>query len=187
MRTLRIRYLLRLHSGRVCATLPRKRERYYLRWRNCLLELTWLPWNGIYVTHLWRVWEPLVQLNPPDVSWERPCMKKKNAKTGAEAGNHVAAVETKIFDGMMAIIEHMALTRYEDGDPRVPGWLRIDTHGAAWRVKVNDVDSGMSFTSIAETLDKALETAALWLACDEAPWELDRFLVQQKGGRKKSS
>jgi hypothetical protein len=112
-------------------------------------------------------------------------VKKKNLKTGESAGRHLAALESKIFDGMLSLVEHCAVTRYEDGDNRQPGWLTIKTQGAAWCVQVKDPDSCASFTAVAETLDKALETAALLLSCDEAPWELDRFLASMQKGKKK--
>lgn len=104
-------------------------------------------------------------------------MKKKSAKVGAEAGKHLAAVESTIFQGLMPLVEHCAIRQYDDGDPRDPGWLTVKTQGAAWVIQVKDPDSGCSFAAVADTLDKALETAALLLSCDEAPWEPDRFLA----------
>jgi hypothetical protein len=50
---------------------------------------------------------------------------------------------------------------------------------------VKDPDTGMSFTAIGATVDQALDTAALHLACDEAPWEVDPFLRAKQGRKKK--
>jgi len=98
---------------------------------------------------------------------------------------HTAAMETETFRDLMPLVEHCALVRYDDGDQRVPGWITIKVQGAAWVVQVKDPDAGVSFAAVAETLDKALETAALLLACDEAPWEDDRWLKQQKAAKRK--
>lgn len=110
-------------------------------------------------------------------------MKKKLGKLQAADVKHLAALESDIFKGLLPLIEHCCVRQYDDGDPREPGWFTVKTQGAAWVIQVKDPDSCCSFTSVAETLDKALETAALLLSCDEAPWELDRFLSQN--GKKK--
>lgn len=112
-------------------------------------------------------------------------MKKKTSKTATEGGNHLAAVETQIFHDLMALVEHCTTRKYDDGDPRETGWLTIKTQGAAWCVQVKDPDSACSFTAVADTLDKALETAQLLLSCDEAPWETDQWLAAAKAKKNK--
>lgn len=163
--------------------LPKRDSFYLLKWRRCHLSLWWRPWRGIHVSGLWFPGESLIQPPPESRRWRFPDMRKKSAKAGSDGGKHQARVETEIFSGLMSLVEHMAITKYDDDDARVTGWLRIGTSGAGWVVKVNDPDSGMSFPVVAETLDKALETAALLLACDEAPWQPDPFLAK---GKKKS-
>ena len=112
-------------------------------------------------------------------------MKKKNVKADASGGKHLAAMESNIFAGLVPLIEHCALRQYEDGDPRETGWITIKTQGAAWSVQVKDPDACVSFTAVADTLDKALETAALLLSCDEAPWEPDTWLQASAAKKKK--
>jgi len=111
-------------------------------------------------------------------------MKKKMSK-GAEGVKHLAAMETNMFSQLMPLVEHMALKQYDDGEARETGWITIKTQGAAWCVQVKDPDAAVSFTAVADTLDKALETAALLLGCDDAPWEMDRFLAQGKANKGK--
>ena len=111
-------------------------------------------------------------------------MKKKIGKLQASDVKHLAALETSILNGLLPLVEHCAVRQYEDGDPRETGWITIKTQGAAWVVQVKDPDSCCSFASVAETLDKALETAALLLSCDDAPWEQDRFLAEAKRKKK---
>jgi len=112
-------------------------------------------------------------------------MKKKAAKGGAENVKHLAPVETKIFGELLSLVEHCAIRQYDDGDTREPGWITIKTQGAAWVVQVKDPDSAASFTALGSSLDQALETAALMLSCDEAPWEPDTFLAAAKARKKK--
>lgn len=113
-------------------------------------------------------------------------MKKRIAK-GALDGDvkHLAPVESNIFTNLMPLVEHCAIRRYDDGEQREPGWFTVKTQGSAWVVQVKDPDGAVSFSAVGQTLDNALETAALLLACDEAPWEPDRFLAGQKATGKK--
>lgn len=137
------------------------------------------------MTALWRSLEPMPWLRAPCVSWDWPNMKRRSAKVGSGGDKHLAAMETTHFSQLMALVEHCALRQYDDGEPRDPGWVTIKTQGAAWVVQVKDPDGACSFSAVAETLDKALETATLLLACDEAPWEPDRFLATARSKNKK--
>jgi hypothetical protein len=107
-------------------------------------------------------------------------VKKKTAPAAGSLGRHLAPIETNLLKDHMALVEHMAVTRYDDQDPREIGWITIKTVGAAWQVQVKDPDTGNSFAVIAETLDKAIDAAALLLSCDDAPWAPDAFLKAKK-------
>lgn len=123
----------------------------------------------------------------PAALWQvqEPSMKRRGPKTGAGGEKHLAALESRIFSDMLPLVEHMALRQYDDGESREPGWITMKSQGAAWCVQVKDPDSACSFTAVAETLDKALETAALLLSCDDAPWEPDTFLAAARARKKK--
>lgn len=113
-------------------------------------------------------------------------MKKRIAKGALEGdAKHLAPVETNRFSDLMSLVEHCAIRKYDDGESREPGWFTVKTQGSAWLVQVKDPDGAVSFSAVGQTLDAALETAALLLACDEAPWEPDRFLAQQRAAQKK--
>jgi len=112
-------------------------------------------------------------------------MKKKTAAAGDPGQRHLAALESHVLSDLLPLVEHMAVTRYDDGDARVTGWVTIKTQGAAWVVQVKDPDSGNSFQVVDQSIDKALEAASLLLACDEAPWSPDPFLAQAKARKKK--
>lgn len=147
--------------------------------------LTWQPFKGIWVA-AWRPRAGFQPWSPTTATWMgRPDMKRRSAKTGPTADKHLAALESTVFGGLLPIIEHCALRQYDDGEAREPGWVTIATSGAAWTVTVKDPDAAVSFRAVADTLDKALETAALLLSCDEAPWEHDRFLADALKRRKK--
>lgn len=126
---------------------------------------------------------------PADVDmikqWSRPVMGIKKRDAAASPQAHRADVASNLFTQHMALVEHMALTQYDDKSPREPGWITIKTNGAAWVVQVKDPDSATSFTAIGDTLDKALDTANLLLSCEEAPWEHDTWLAKTRTKSKK--
>jgi hypothetical protein len=116
---------------------------------------------------------------------EWPDMGIKKRENKAKDLKHLAAVETTIFTDRLSLVEHCALLQYEDGSPRQPGWFTVKTQGAAWVVQVKDPDTLSSFSAVAPTLDQALDTASLLLACDDAPWEADRWLADAASRAKK--
>lgn len=175
----------RLHRSRPCRWLPLGRSEFRIGLGQWVLHLQAVKGKGICIVA--RV--PRGHVGPPrpeHPQWRYPSMKKKMSRVAVAGGvRHLAAVETNTLSALMPLIEHCCLRTYDDGDPREPGWFTVKTVGSAWCVQVKDPDACVSFTATAETIDKALETAALLLACDEAPWEPDRYLAQQKATRSK--
>jgi len=122
--------------------------------------------------------------SPPAVRWRLPNMKKKSVAAAGGGERHLAAMETALFAQMMPLVEHCAIVRYDDNDPRLNGWIRMGCLGAAWTLDVKDPDTEMSFRLVDASLDKVWEQAALLLACDEAPFSTDPYL-KRKGPQKK--
>jgi len=110
---------------------------------------------------------------------------KRVKKDSASPVKHLAAIETDLLREQLALVEHCSCLQYEDGEPRQPGWFTVRTIGSAWQCVVKDPDSAMSFTTVGKTLDEALGSAALFLACEEAPWEPDTWLASARAKQKK--
>jgi len=123
----------------------------------------------------------------PDASSYQEVSKVKKRKQGAEptAASHLAAVESAVFGKMHALVAHCAATRYDDGDPRKPGWITIKTAGSAWIVEAKDPDTSSKLTAIQPTLDDALALLSLLLEAEEAPWEHDQWLAAAAAKAKK--
>lgn len=159
---------------------PKGRGEFYILTERWKFLVDFLPWKGFCI----RARFPWLKMGgwalTPDLQWERPSMKKKSSKDGADKGKHLAAVETEHLARLLPLVEHCCCRQYDDGEAREPGWITLKTIGAAWVVQVKDPDSGMSFQAVGETVDKALDSAALLLGCDEAPWEIDLWLKKRK-------
>lgn len=109
-------------------------------------------------------------------------MRKKTVGGPPTAGtsSHLAPMESDVFHRLMSLVSHMAVTRYEDGDPRRTGWITISTVGSSWKVMAKDPDAAAQCTALGGTLDDALALMELLLSSEETPWEPDSFLAKGK-------
>jgi len=125
---------------------------------------------------------------PPLCSYPMPeyAVKKRSLHQVATAGapQSLAALDSTVFGKLPNVVAHCSITRYDDGDPRRPGWFTVKTMGAAWVVQVKDPDAGASLSATASSLDDALALADLLLGSDDAPWEPDPFLKKLTSGKK---
>ncbi len=184
-RPIHARWPWHLHIGRPCRWMRKGTHHYFVTCRGRWFRLTAKTWKGICVTGSYeRERHPLLG-HLPDLVMEYPSMGIKKRDSKAKDLKHLAAVESRIFEGLLSLVEHMCLLQYEDGTCRVPGWITIKAPGAAWAVQVKDPDTSSSFTAVGPTLDGALETAALLLSCDDAPWEADKWLADAAARAKK--
>lgn len=115
-------------------------------------------------------------------------MKKLNLLASADASRprHLAAVESNLLCQFPSLIAHLAVTRYDDGDPRQTGWVQLRTQGAIWQVTAKDPDGCASLTATGGSIDDALALLELLLSAPDAPWEPDRFLMANRTGKRKS-
>jgi len=109
-------------------------------------------------------------------------MKRVNASKQGTQGSatNLAAVESNVFSKLPSLVAHCCVVRYDDGEPRRPGWFTVKTQGAAWTVQVKDPDSCSQLQATAQSLDDALALADLLLGSEEAPWEPDPFLKRNQ-------
>jgi len=154
-------------------------------WRNLWFELTTRPFVGICATAVWNESRGARFQRAPDARWEFPNVKKKSTSSGASTDRHLAALESSLFAQHLPLLEHCAVIRYDDGDPRLNGWLRLGVLGGAWTLDVKDPDTEMSFRLVDASVDKLWDAAALLLACDEAPFSADPYLKGRKATKKK--
>lgn len=121
------------------------------------------------------------------VPYPEEVVKKKTVGGKASAdslASHLAPLESNVFGKLFNLVSHCCVTRYDDGDPRRPGWFTVKTVGSAWAVQVKDPDGCCQMQAIGNTLDDALALADLLLGGEDAPWEPDPFLKRQGSGKK---
>lgn len=165
---------------------PRKRFALTLILLDIRVECYYAPRRG-YSVH--RVVKPrgglaiVYPFSPPQVT----TVKKKSPGSASSStlASHLAPLESSVFGKLFNLVSHCCVTRYDDGDPRQPGWFTIKTMGSAWAVQVKDPDSACQMQSIGNTLDDALCLADLLLGSDEAPWEPDPWAKKKQAEKKK--
>jgi len=94
-------------------------------------------------------------------------------------------VESDVFAKLHALVAHCAATKYDDGEPRKPGWFTVRTRGSAWEVEVKDPETACRLVIVQQTLDDALALAHVLLETEDAPWEPDQWLAAANAKNKK--
>ena len=165
--------------------LPRRAMSFALTWGCKVLNVWYAPHRGIKPLDLVTFSRGRIVSVEYFPTWE-DLMRKKNLGAAAPAGgsSHLAPMESNVLGKLHQLIAHCAVTRYDDGDPRRPGWFTVKTLGAAWVVDVKDPDACARLTATADSLDNALVLADMLLGAEEAPWEPDPFL-KRLGGKAK--
>lgn len=179
--------LTRRRSGgiaRPARVLPAREAWYYLLVGEVEYLVRWMPRYGRAVVGI----QPrgFRHTSPAGWTWEvEVAIKKPKPVEDGEAGGPVnlAAVETKIFGKLPAVVEHVVSTRYGDGTPRKGSLVMIDTLGSAWRVRITDPDTARRLTCLGPSLDEALALAEMHLKAEDCPWEVDSY-AQPKGKKK---
>lgn len=168
-------------STRPSQWLPRRIVWFDLLLTKVVVRVQHTPFRGYCIRSVFprggSQLDRLFVLPPPEFSVKRIELRKQASQGGA---SHLAAVETDVLGRLPNIVAHCAVTRYEDGSSRAPGWVMLKTQGAAWIVTVKDPDSCCSLRATANALDDALALADLLLGTEDAPWEADAFLQQGK-------
>jgi hypothetical protein len=119
---------------------------------------------------------------PFDTLWELPDwslpVRRRSAivhPEGSTLATHLAAVETKVLASFPRIIEHLVVTKLDDGASRTPGTLMLKTLGSTFIVVVKEPDDALQMSLVGPTLDDALTLAELMLGGEQAPWEPDTW------------
>lgn len=122
-----------------------------------------------------------------DIPSPVPGMKKISfGQTSSEnAAHHLAPIESKVMSQLQHLVTHCCVTKYDDGDPRRPGWFTIKTQGSSWVVQVKDPNACAQLQCLGNTLDDALALADMLLGSESAPWEVDPFQRAQEAKKKK--
>lgn len=103
-------------------------------------------------------------------------MKKRLVASSLDSAKgpvHSAALESKVFGAMLNILKHLAITRFDDGTPRIPGTIIWRPDGSSWKLIAKEPSSALQLTVSAPMVDDAFALLDILLGAEEAPWEHD--------------
>lgn len=84
-----------------------------------------------------------------------------------------------------ALAEFLVATQFEDGTGRLPAEVKFGPKGGGWQVTLYDVEQAARLSAMAPSLEGALSLLEQLLGVEEAPWEVDNYLVSLKERREK--
>jgi len=170
---------------RVSQWLPRRSTHLRIIGVDRVFDLWYLPRRGYYCYRsiVRRAGQP-DEIRNFGTQWLT--MKKVKIATGGPAGGltHIAPLESVLLSAQHAIVKHMAICKYDDGEARKTGWITIRTQGAQWQVTAKDPDAGAQLVVVGQTLDDAIALLDTLLGAQDAPWEPDPFAKQMRTGRR---
>lgn len=102
-----------------------------------------------------------------------------------QAREPAAPTGTKWLIHFPNILKHCTDQAYENGDPRVPGWITVSAKSGRWSIVCKDPDAGASLRCEGFTVDEALELTEIMLGDPLTPWEVDKWLSEQRRKKKK--
>jgi hypothetical protein len=174
---------------RVRQWLPQKREERYRVMKNGIwFVLHWRPYHGLWAGsggHGDRHDAAPVWVYP---RVQESTVKRRSAPTGGVVITPPIPSTSVQMPKVPMIREWLHSTAYEDGSPRQPGYMTIRNKVTVMEVTMYDPDAGARLPVRAATLDQALVLLEQLLGVEEAPWEPDRYLMEQlvaRGKRKK--
>jgi len=165
--------------------IPRNHKVILVKRRTVTWQVVWLPYFGATIFRVIK--DGKVTWKFPQAEWYGDLLKVKKKKQSAQSSDaaHLAAMESTLLGRLHPLVAHCCSTKYDDGDPRLPGWFTVKTMGSAWVVEVKDADTCMRLVVVQQTVDEALTLASLLLESEEAPWEPDQWLVAAKAKKGK--
>lgn len=101
-----------------------------------------------------------------------------------EPAQHLASMECDYWDGrLIPLVAFLARTRYDDGEARKPGEMRVRTKGSSWEIQLIDHDARAHCRLVTSDLDDCLAMVVLGLETEEMPWELADWLPKPRAKR----
>jgi hypothetical protein len=172
---------------RVCQWLPRRELWFRVVLRSKQLLIHWRPHAGLWCVAVERKGIPN---DPTSHSYPRPKehrVKRRLPPAGAADLVPPLAHESSILVDLPLVRQFLTATQYEDKTARTPGYWWLMNRVTAFEVILFDPDSGSRLPCRAADLDSALLLAERLLGTEDAPWEQDRYLMEQLQKRSKKS
>lgn len=112
-------------------------------------------------------------------------MKKWSAGGGANEVVPPLPAESKLMAKCKRLMEWLTATTYDDGSPRTPGSLWIDSDSAAFKAMLKEPSLLLCARIRAGTFDDLIAAVETFLGLDSPPWEPDKFALERASKKTK--
>lgn len=160
--------------------LPARGERWFwVGWNATRFLLRWEKWQGIRVVsvHRHRTPDEPITFYRPEEFTTVPI--KRRTPLAEPVPLPALPATSKVLAKCPLLCEFLSATAYEDGSARQPGYVTLRNRVIEWELTLYDPDAGARVALRARTLDDVFATAEVLLSSAEAPWEPDRYLMEQ--------
>lgn len=165
--------------------LPRREASWYIAYGPFLLSVRYRRWGGLFLSRL-------VRLVGKDAASETVfpnlwSVKMKQLSIGGEPGKALPplpsdSVVLKKFPRLMEFLTH---TTYDNGAPRAPGRLWLDSDLIAFTLTLFEPSAFARVRIRAASLDDLLTLAEKHLGSDNPAWEDDQYARERAAEKKK--
>lgn len=152
---------------------------YFVDHPEALFSVRWIAHRGLFILASSEKEAPHAMLEhwgfPED--WKMPV--RKRVPTGELPPIPFLSMDTKAMAKSPLLVEFLAATAYEDGTVRTPGYYTVRNRMIEYECTLYDPDSGQRVAVRARELDKMWQGVEVVLGAVDAPWEVDRYLLEQ--------
>ncbi len=165
--------------------LPRFDRRYVLVVGKWEYHLQWQPRRGLYVLSAGPLGstELAAKTLYPDL-WSQQ-MKRLSLGQPDGGGRQPLPSDSVLFKKLPRLMEFITQLAYEDGTPRAPGYYWVKTDATAFIVTLFDEDACARLPCRGATVEDAFGLADKLLGAENAPWEVDQWMMERKAKKKK--
>lgn len=166
--------------------LPRRGEkRLYVALRDVWLYLEWHAWKGYYPVALVDGSDPL---HPTIEHWGYPRERMAIKRRSAAPENMVLPAlssDSMIMKKIPLVMEFLTATAYADGLQRTPGYYTVRNRLVEFEATLYDPDGGVRLVVRHREYDRMWFAVEALLGAEDAPWEPDRYLMEQAAKKPK--
>jgi len=148
--------------------------------------LRWSPRVGWQLTASGLTGSPVTEADYQSDPEELNVKRRQAPAAGENSIAPALSMTSTVLAKLPALREFVSATQYEDNTPRVPGYFTLRNRGASYELTVYDYDSGCRLAVCAPELDKVFLLMEQLLGVVDAPWEHDRWLMEQLQKRTKN-
>jgi len=112
-------------------------------------------------------------------------MKRRAAPAESNPLTKALPALSVMLGKLPALREFITATSYDDGSPRQPGYFTFRNRTTTFEVTAYDVDAGLRLACRGEKIDDAFALLEQLLGVEDAPWEVDNYLMEQAKRRAK--